>query len=442
MQVADANGCIGGITLTIVIDPCNPITISPTALPDGNVNTPYSVTLTASGGTAPYTWAVGSGALPVGLSLDANTGVISGVPTTIETANFSITVTDATGCAFTVAYTVNIGAAVPVDFVVGEGLGDTNTNRVRVYDATGTATIVDFQAYGAGKWGTNVTSDELNSDGIHEIVTGPGPGDVYGPHVRAFRADGTSMGKINFFAYGTLKFGVNVAADDLDADIFAEILSGAGPGAVFGPHVRGWNFDDVAISAIARINFFAYGTLKFGVNVSSGDLEPDTYAELLTGAGPGQVFGPQVRAFNYDVGPVSGIAKINFNAFGLSGYGCNVAAGDVDGDVTDEIGATPGPGPTHPSDYAGWNFDGGPLAALTGFTATPYTSLYGGRIGLGDVSNGGTADLLTGPGRDPAAIADVQAHEYDGTQLTTLTNGFMPFTGNFGVNVTAGRLGY
>ena len=48
---------------------------------------------------------------------------------------------------------------------------------------------------------------------------------------------------VSFLAYATPRWGVNVAAADLDGDGVDEILTGAGPGAVFGPHVRGWKVE-------------------------------------------------------------------------------------------------------------------------------------------------------------------------------------------------------
>ena len=128
------------------------------------------------------------------------------------------------------------------DFVVGEGLGFAPgqvTTRVRIYDGTGAPTAVDFQAYGSANWGTNVSAGAIDADGIDEILTGPGPGDIYGPHVRAWHEDGSPAPKVNFYAYFTLRFGVNVTTGDVDMDGFDEIVTGAGPGAVFGPHVRG-----------------------------------------------------------------------------------------------------------------------------------------------------------------------------------------------------------
>jgi hypothetical protein len=65
----------GGIT---------PLEITTSSLPSGQVGTPYSGTLSATGGTAPYNWTVSSGALPDGLMLNAATGAITGTPTAAE----------------------------------------------------------------------------------------------------------------------------------------------------------------------------------------------------------------------------------------------------------------------------------------------------------------------------------------------------------------------
>ncbi len=72
------------------------VTTVSSALPAGSVSAggAYPTTaLTASGGTAPYTWAVTSGTLPAGLSLGSS-GTIAGSPTAAGTFNFTVTVTD------------------------------------------------------------------------------------------------------------------------------------------------------------------------------------------------------------------------------------------------------------------------------------------------------------------------------------------------------------
>ncbi|MFN7931489.1 MAG: putative Ig domain-containing protein [Blastocatellia bacterium] len=71
------------------------LTISTTAFPNGTSGVAYAATLTASGGTAPYVWRLVAGALPAGLSLNAQTGAISGTPTGSGTASFTVQLTDA-----------------------------------------------------------------------------------------------------------------------------------------------------------------------------------------------------------------------------------------------------------------------------------------------------------------------------------------------------------
>ena len=70
--------------------------ITTTSLPGATLGQAYSTTVTASGGTTPYTWGVTSGSLPPGLFLDPATGAITGTPTRAGTFPFSARVT-ATG---------------------------------------------------------------------------------------------------------------------------------------------------------------------------------------------------------------------------------------------------------------------------------------------------------------------------------------------------------
>jgi len=78
----------------------NGVTITSTSLPTGTVGVPYSATLAATGGTAPYiNWTVASGSLPPGLNLNSSIGVISGTPSSSAGTpfSFSITVKDSKG---------------------------------------------------------------------------------------------------------------------------------------------------------------------------------------------------------------------------------------------------------------------------------------------------------------------------------------------------------
>jgi subtilisin family serine protease len=74
--------------------PPPPVTITTTSLPGGTVGQAYSETLTATGGTPPFSWTLDSGALPAGLALNASTGAVTGTPTSAGTESFTVRVTD------------------------------------------------------------------------------------------------------------------------------------------------------------------------------------------------------------------------------------------------------------------------------------------------------------------------------------------------------------
>ncbi len=91
------------------------LTITTPTLPDGSINAAYSQTLAASGGTSPYTWAIVSGSLPAGLTLDPKSGTLSGTPSgPPATSTFTVQVTDSTPGPAPLtaqkAFTVNITA--------------------------------------------------------------------------------------------------------------------------------------------------------------------------------------------------------------------------------------------------------------------------------------------------------------------------------------------
>ncbi|HEY4938217.1 MAG TPA: putative Ig domain-containing protein, partial [Actinomycetota bacterium] len=79
--------------VTLVVNSSAPVAIVTASLPTATVGSPYTATLTATGGSGPYTWSVKPGSLPAGLALAA-IGVISGTPTTAGTVTFTAAVFD------------------------------------------------------------------------------------------------------------------------------------------------------------------------------------------------------------------------------------------------------------------------------------------------------------------------------------------------------------
>jgi hypothetical protein len=84
--------------------------------PSGTVGTPYSYSFTATGGKTPYAWNVASGQLPAGLKLNSSNGAVTGTPTTAATANFTISVKDASATTAMQAVSIAVAAQAPPVF--------------------------------------------------------------------------------------------------------------------------------------------------------------------------------------------------------------------------------------------------------------------------------------------------------------------------------------
>jgi len=307
--------------------------------------------------------------------------------------------------------------------VTGPGPAAANPPQVRVFRAGQSEPFFSFAAYGASQYGVNVTTGQLDGTGYPEIVTGAGPGAIYGPHVRGWSIAGATEPRVNFLAYGTNKFGVNVALGDLDDDGYDEIVTGAGPGAVFGPHVRGWNWDGAgSVDPIPGISYFAYGTPKWGVNVCCGDIDGDGYDEIVTGAGPGAVYGPHVRGWNVDGGGAASMPGVSFLAYGTNKFGVNVACGDIDGDGIDELVTGAGPGAVFGPHVRGWNYDGATVAAIPAISFFAWDAAmvrYGANVSAAaDLDGDGRNELVVGAGPDPDVGGSVKTYRYDGSQVS------------------------
>ena len=95
------------IVYNVTITPA--ITLLPTTVSDATVAQAYSTILSATGGAAPYTYALTAGALPAGMSLNGS-GVLAGTPTSGGTFNFTVRATDSWDVNGTRAYTLTVAA--------------------------------------------------------------------------------------------------------------------------------------------------------------------------------------------------------------------------------------------------------------------------------------------------------------------------------------------
>ncbi|HEX5425950.1 MAG TPA: fibronectin type III domain-containing protein, partial [Candidatus Acidoferrales bacterium] len=114
VKVTDASSSTATKSLSIAVAAATPtLSVSTSSLSGGTAGTTYSASLQATGGTTPYSWAVSSGSLPAGLSLNSSSGAISGTPTTSGTSTFTVKVTDASSSTATKSLSIAV-AGVPL----------------------------------------------------------------------------------------------------------------------------------------------------------------------------------------------------------------------------------------------------------------------------------------------------------------------------------------
>ena len=85
----------GGTSNAMTLTVTSSLTITTSSpLPAAVAGSPYSQTLTAAGGTTPYSWSIVGGLIPGGLSLASSTGALSGTPSATGTFGFDVRVSD------------------------------------------------------------------------------------------------------------------------------------------------------------------------------------------------------------------------------------------------------------------------------------------------------------------------------------------------------------
>ena len=92
------------------------LSIATTALPGGEVNSPYDASLSANGGTPPYLWNVASGTLPSGIQLSATSGILSGTANQQGQFPFTAKVTDSANNTATEGFVLAVGAPTSGNF--------------------------------------------------------------------------------------------------------------------------------------------------------------------------------------------------------------------------------------------------------------------------------------------------------------------------------------
>ncbi len=186
--------------------------------------------------------------------------------------------------------------------------------------------------------------------------------------------------------------------------------------------MRGWNYDGASLSALSKVSFFAFGTLRYGASAATGDVDGDGYGEILAAPGPGAIFGAQVRGFDYDATAVTALAKVSFFAVPSppAQYGATVACSDVEsdgyggfGDGYGEIVVGRGPDPAQLADVTIVDYDDAGVTTKRAVADACSGTHYGVIVAGGDVDAGDTREIATSPGPDPSAAARILCWEWN-----------------------------
>src|SRR5437588_1412929 len=179
VTVKDAATGSASASLSINVVGLPPLQITSSQLPGGTVASTYSATLSASGGTSPYSWSVSSGTLPTGLSLSSS-GTLSGTPTVAGAFPFTVGVKDAASGSASANLSINVvTAAAPSVSISSPANGATVSGTTTVSGvASDGLTITSVQvsvdrgsfanASGTTNWSFSLNTNSL-SNGSHTL---------------------------------------------------------------------------------------------------------------------------------------------------------------------------------------------------------------------------------------------------------------------------------
>ncbi len=178
--VSNTAGSATSNAATLTVNP-PPLGITTSSLPGGQVQSAYSATLNATGGTAPYIWSLLSGLLPNGLGLSSSTGTISGTATLAGLFPFVIEVRDSAGGSASSSLSINIATLpLPTVAITTPANGATVSGTIPVTGtASGGVSLTSVQvaidsgsfsnASGTSNWTFSLNTTSL-SNGPHTLT--------------------------------------------------------------------------------------------------------------------------------------------------------------------------------------------------------------------------------------------------------------------------------
>src|SRR5881296_3682162 len=212
VAVKDAATGSASASLSINVVGLPLLQITSSQLPGGTVGSAYSATLSASGGTSPYSWSVSSGTLPTGLSLSSS-GTLSGTPTVAGAFPFTVAVKDAASASASASLSINVVTAAPPTVSISSpanGATVSGTTTVSGVASDGlTITSVQVSVDGgafANASGTTNWSFSLNTNSLSN-----------GPHTLSAKVNDSTGSATS----PLVNFSVNNASTASDCTLFA-----------------------------------------------------------------------------------------------------------------------------------------------------------------------------------------------------------------------------
>lgn len=209
------------------------LAITTNTLPSATIGKVYSQSLVASGGVAPYSWSMvtpDGGALPTGLTLMPNTGIISGSPTEPGFYVFIVQVRDANGLTATQTLSINTlgGNAQPTNLIVSDASGNSLTNAVYSFGNVlkGTSVTKQFKLVNNG-----VTAIKLNGVSIAKTGTTtaqPAFSTNFPTTATSIAAGDSLTFSVSFLPQGTAVYLADLIITDSDNVQYKQSFTGSG----------------------------------------------------------------------------------------------------------------------------------------------------------------------------------------------------------------------
>lgn len=369
-------------------------------LPNATVGAAYSQSLTATGGTTPYTYSITAGSLPAGLTLSqsGDAAVISGTPTTPGASSFTLTVKDSSSSQET--------ASLPLVLLVVYAPGPNNSELkgpyaflFQGYDDTAagvvayqTATVGSFTSDGAGVLNageldanhqsstpSGTTVETNNFIGTYEV----GSDNRGMMTITILNADGTTGASTTYaisLASPVSPSTISTQGDLIEFDdnqltgtkgsgtLLAQTASAITAG-LNGSYAFGFYGDTPCLVSCA-LNLSLYGPAA-----TVGQFTTDSTNSTITGMADANV------------------ASTNFPSAQLSGsYG----TADQNGRVQLTLANAADPTGAYPSDYAAYIVNGNELLIMSTDAHSTYV-LQAGTAQLQSTPDGFTSGSLNGP---------------------------------------------